>query len=710
MCSVYLEPGGNKDPRDVDRLASKTRSLWSRTYVFIKKANIRSWKRVFALAFITGAIAATIWTISLKIISLTHSAGETATLELNASANSVAVDETFDVDIVLNTNLNKVVVAKAVVSYNPQNFQLVSWDTNASTFAAGNTCQYQGKACEIVNNDAAGGKITITVAKPTPGVSSTTATVGTLTFKALQPVTPTARNIEISYTPYSTAQGNYDDSDAVLDDGQGTDILASVSGETITVEAPTCTDFTYSAWGSCQPDSTQSRTVATSSPTGCVGGTPVLSQGCTYVPPTCTSFTYSDWATCQADNTQSRTVTASSPNGCSGGDPLLSRSCTYIPPTCTSFTYSDWTICYANLTTRTIISSSPAGCTGGNPILSQNCDIVQPICTGFTYTDWNVCQPNGTQSRSIETSTPLNCILGNPILSQSCTYDGGPTTCTSFTYSAWGACQIDNTQSRTVTASSPNGCSGGDPLLSRSCTYIPPTCTSFTYSDWGTCQPDNTQYRTVSSYSPPQCTGGTPLTSRSCTYQAPTCMDFTYSDWGTCQADSTQTRTISSSSPSGCTGGNPTLSQSCTYTPETCSSFTYSSWSACQPDNTRSRTVLTSDPSGCIGGSPELKQACTYPGSKDKPGVGKGRDKTKPRFASMPSLLYKNKGDKIWWKATDNEGIDYYTYSFAGKKGKTKRDSFNVPVTTSRGPHLLIIRAYDEAGNMKRKYVTVWVK
>ena len=76
----------------------------------------------------------------------------------------------------------------------------------------------------------------------------------------------------------------------------------------------------------------------------------------------------------------------------------------------------------------------------------------------------------------------------------------------------------------------------------------------------------------------------------------------------------------------------------------------------------------------------------------------------------MPSLLYKSKGDKIWWKATDNESIDYYTYSFAGKKGKTKRDSFNVPLNTSRGPHLLTIRAYDEAGNMKRKYVTVWIK
>ncbi|HSO33057.1 MAG TPA: cytochrome c [Labilithrix sp.] len=47
----------------------------------------------------------------------------------------------------------------------------------------------------------------------------------------------------------------------------------------------TCTSFTYSAWGACQPNSTQTRTVATSSPAGCTGGAPVLSQACTYTPP-----------------------------------------------------------------------------------------------------------------------------------------------------------------------------------------------------------------------------------------------------------------------------------------------------------------------------------------------------------------------------------------------------------------------------------------
>jgi hypothetical protein len=45
----------------------------------------------------------------------------------------------------------------------------------------------------------------------------------------------------------------------------------------------TCTSFTYSAWGACQPNDTQSRTVASSSPAGCTGGSPVLTQACTYI-------------------------------------------------------------------------------------------------------------------------------------------------------------------------------------------------------------------------------------------------------------------------------------------------------------------------------------------------------------------------------------------------------------------------------------------
>jgi hypothetical protein len=190
--------------------------------------------------------------------------------------------------------------------------------------------------------------------------------------------------------------------------------------------ATACT-YTYSDWGICQSDSTQIRTMMTSTPSGCTG-TPVLSQACTYVPPTpsaCT-YNYSGWGVCQSNNTQSRTAT-SSPAGCTG-TPVLSQACTYVPPT-------------------------PSTCT-------------------YTYNTWGACQSDNTQTRTTASSSPAGC-TGTPVLSQACTYVAP--TCTSFTYSAWGACQSNSTQTRTVSTSSPSGCTGGTPVVSQSCTYVPPT-------------------------------------------------------------------------------------------------------------------------------------------------------------------------------------------------------------------------------------------
>jgi len=42
---------------------------------------------------------------------------------------------------------------------------------------------------------------------------------------------------------------------------------------------------------------------------------------------TCTAFTYSAWSTC-TNNKQTRTVATKSPSGCTGGSPVLTRTCT----------------------------------------------------------------------------------------------------------------------------------------------------------------------------------------------------------------------------------------------------------------------------------------------------------------------------------------------------------------------------------------------
>lgn len=66
----------------------------------------------------------------------------------------------------------------------------------------------------------------------------------------------------------------------------------------------------------------------------CQNGTSHSSEesvSCNYQAPTCTTFTYGDWGTCNASGVQSRSALSSSPSACVGGNPILSQSCKYVP-------------------------------------------------------------------------------------------------------------------------------------------------------------------------------------------------------------------------------------------------------------------------------------------------------------------------------------------------------------------------------------------
>ena len=65
-------------------------------------------------------------------------------------------------------------------------------------------------------------------------------------------------------------------------DNSGLDRIESAINDKIQ-NAPTCTSFTYSNWGSCSSSGTQTRSVISSSPSGCSGGNPILSQSCNSV-------------------------------------------------------------------------------------------------------------------------------------------------------------------------------------------------------------------------------------------------------------------------------------------------------------------------------------------------------------------------------------------------------------------------------------------
>ncbi|MCK5122532.1 MAG: hypothetical protein KAQ87_00020 [Candidatus Pacebacteria bacterium] len=324
-----------KEKRPIDESAEETYSWLKKKIVFMKKTRVKTWQGTIILAFVIGMFSYLILSIETDTHIASRADGETASLALSPTVVNVEIGDTFILNVLLNTDSNNAVVARAIVNYDADSFSLTNWNINNSVFDS-SACASEGKtACEIID-DTTNGVIDITLAKPSPGVNSSSGLIAALTFQALR---ATTENITISFT-----SGSYSDSDVIFDgigsDGAGTDILNSVTNTAVTITAPTCASFTYSGWSVCQPDSTQSRTVASSSPSGCVGGSPVLTQSCVYdgggggggggsESTICASFTYNDWSVCQPDSTQSRTVASSSPSGCVGGNPVLTQSCVY---------------------------------------------------------------------------------------------------------------------------------------------------------------------------------------------------------------------------------------------------------------------------------------------------------------------------------------------------------------------------------------------
>jgi hypothetical protein len=246
-------------------------------------------------------------------------------------------------------------------------------------------------------------------------------------------------------------------------------------------EAVTCSSFTYSDWGTCQKTNSQSRTILSSAPINCTGGSPVTSQACNDVLlSNCQTGTFQFQNqtyefSCGCGNVADGVL---QPNGCFHR--LVTPITPATPASCSSFTYSEWGTCQkTNSQSRTVLSNLPANCTGGSPVTTQACTYVPPVtCTTGTFQFQNqtyefscgcgnvadgVLQPDGCYHR----------LVVAPIT---------PATCSSFTYSEWGTCQKTNSQSRTVLSNLPANCIGGSPVTTQACTYVPPVvCTTGTF-------------------------------------------------------------------------------------------------------------------------------------------------------------------------------------------------------------------------------------
>lgn len=320
-----------ESPRRIDSLALDITSWWKKTFIFVKKTEVATWKGALVLTFVAGVAISTVWGYSADVFQ-GSSAGTSTSLSLDPPTDQVQVDGVFDLDAIINTDADDVVAVRAIINFDKAAFELQAVDTSNSTFAVGNTCTYNGQFCQIVTplgEANTNGRVEIVLANPSLPVNTQSGVIATLTFKALQITSPGSNNFTFSYSA-----GSYDDSDMIARGPSGADTLDNVVGAMVSVVAvpQVCTDFTYTA-GPCLEDGTQVLAVATRTPQGCTGGTPETSRSCTYIPgsvaETCTSFVYSAWSACSAGGSQTRTITASSPEGCAGGTPEgLEQDCT----------------------------------------------------------------------------------------------------------------------------------------------------------------------------------------------------------------------------------------------------------------------------------------------------------------------------------------------------------------------------------------------
>jgi len=151
----------------------------------------------------------------------TSATAAAAGLSLSPGAGSYFVGDTFQVDVVADSGGQNVVVADAIVEYDPALVELQSIDTSGSDFAY-DFGLADPNSFPIKAIDQPSGRGQVVVALPTPGVNGASLRVATLTFKALAAF-PTAA-VNLNYT----SAGVSGDSNVVQDDGLGTDLLASV--------------------------------------------------------------------------------------------------------------------------------------------------------------------------------------------------------------------------------------------------------------------------------------------------------------------------------------------------------------------------------------------------------------------------------------------------------------------------------------------------
>jgi hypothetical protein len=304
----------------------------------------------------------------------------------------------------------------------------------------------------------------------------------------------------------------------------------------------TCTYFSYTGWTACSLSGTQTRTIVSSYPTGCVGGSPVLSQTC--VPAVVTVYRAAnyEWAS-QEYSVGSYTFAQMKAKDTLDND---ISSVKVAPGYKVTFYDADNFLGFRLVK----IEDDPSFVNDGFNDMASSMKVELASTTTYTLT---TSATNGTITKNPDQSTytpwtAVNLTATPNIGYQFVNWTGDVSTTANPT-------TVVMTSNKSVTANfiavPADNCrldSASGAMIGNVYKETAELCKA-TWDNYASSWPGSKVYF-----------NGILIH----TYPMLTCTAFSYSEWSSCSASGTKTRTITLSYPTGCTGGSPELTQTCT--------------------------------------------------------------------------------------------------------------------------------------------------